>query len=128
MVIPQAFSTALTEHCAWTVVQTPHIREVSAQHSLGSLPFTMVSMPLHMVPDDQASVTLPPSTWASILKCPSILVTGSIAILAMLTPPLVVYFSSSLCGLPFVALITAWAATPAAATAATPRPILSALV
>jgi len=84
MVIPKAFSTALTEHCAWTVVQTPHIREVSAQHSLGSLPFRMISMPRHIVPDDQASVTLPPSTCASILRCPSILVMGSIAIFAML--------------------------------------------
>src|SRR5512140_3915651 len=83
IVAPIAFSTALTELCAWTVVHTPHIREVSAQQSLGSLPFRIISMPLNMVPDDQASGTLPPSIWASILRCPSILVMGSIAILAI---------------------------------------------
>ena len=68
IVIPRAFSTALTELVEWTVVHTPHIRERRAHTSLGSRSLIMTSMPRHMVPEDQASVTFPPSTWASIRR------------------------------------------------------------
>src|SRR3972149_3117875 len=44
-------------------------------------------MPMNMVLAAHASTTLPPSTCASILRCPSILVIGSIAILAIMPPP-----------------------------------------
>src|SRR5512137_1094925 len=78
---PSAFSTERTEASAWTVVQTPQNRCVNAQASRGSRPFRMTSTPRHIVPDDQALVTFPPSTSHSIRRWPSIRVTGSIAIL-----------------------------------------------
>src|SRR5208282_4987147 len=53
------------------------MRWVKAQASRGSRPFRIISIPRNMVDDDQASVTLPPSTSASIRRCPSMRVTGS---------------------------------------------------
>ena len=77
---PRAFSTARTDAMAWTVVQTPQILCVKIHASRGSLPFRMTSIPRHIVPDDQASFTTPPSTSTSMRRCPSIRVTGSIVI------------------------------------------------
>src|SRR5689334_5625095 len=49
----------------------------------------MVSMPRHIWPDDQALVTRPLLISQSILRCPSILVTGSMVIrVDMVFPPL----------------------------------------
>ena len=79
--MPSAFSTVRTETSAWTVVQTPQKRWVNIHASLGSRPLRIVSMPRHICPDDQALVTFPLSTWQSIRRCPSILVTGSTVIL-----------------------------------------------
>ncbi len=75
---PSAFSTERTDAIACTVVQTPQMRWVKTQASRGSRPCRMVSMPRHMVPLDQASLTAPPSTSTSMRRWPSIRVTGSI--------------------------------------------------
>ena len=40
-------------------------------------PFRMISIPRNMVEEDQASCTAPPSTSASMRRCPSMRVTGS---------------------------------------------------
>ena len=74
----QAFSTAHTEAMACTVVHTPQIRWVKIQASRGSRPFRIISMPRHIWPDDQAFVTLPPSTSQSMRRWPSMRVIGSI--------------------------------------------------
>ena len=121
IVMLSAASTALTELVECTVVQTPQIRDTNVHASRGSLPFSMTSKPLHIVPATQASAIFPPSTLASTRMCPSIRVMGSTTIFAILFPPYSLF-------LPLVAvLIAAWAAIPAAATAAMPSPILSAL-
>ena len=76
-VAPIACSTARIEAMACTVVHTPQMRCVKAQASRGSRPSRMSSIPRNMVEEDQASVTAPPSTSASMRRCPSIRVTGS---------------------------------------------------
>src|SRR5208283_3710668 len=53
------------------------MRWVKTQASRGSRPLRMISMPRNIVDDDQASLTFPPSTSASIRRCPSMRVTGS---------------------------------------------------
>ena len=78
--MPSAFSTERTEASAWTDVQTPQKRWVNIHASLGSFPWRITSKPRHIWPEDQAFVTLPPSTSQSIRRCPSIRVTGSITI------------------------------------------------
>jgi hypothetical protein len=75
--MPSAFSTARTEAIACTVVQTPQNRWVMAQASRGSRPSRICSTPRHMVPEAQASVTLPPSTSQSMRRWPSMRVMGS---------------------------------------------------
>ncbi|MNH40001.1 hypothetical protein D3C79_1012500 [compost metagenome] len=65
---PMAFSTARTEAMAWIEVQTPQIRCTIIQASRGSLPLRISSMPRHMVPDDQALVTTPPSISQSMRR------------------------------------------------------------
>jgi hypothetical protein len=74
---PIAFSTARIEAMACTVVQTPQIRWANAHASRGSRPFRISSIPRNIVDEDQASRTAPPSTSASIRRCPSMRVTGS---------------------------------------------------
>ena len=81
--MPKASSTALTEARAWTMVQTPQILCAQIQASLGSRPRRINSIPRNIVPELQASVMTPPSTWASMRRCPSIRVTGSTTIRAM---------------------------------------------
>src|SRR6185369_13669637 len=76
----RAFSTARTEAMACTVVQTPQNRCVKSQASRGSRPCRMRSMPRNICPDDHAFRTNPPSTSASIRRCPSMRVTGSMVI------------------------------------------------
>src|SRR6186997_1035078 len=75
-----AFSTARTEAMACTVVQTPQNRCVKSHAARGSRPCRMRSMPRNIWPDDQALRTTPPSTSASMRRCPSIRVTGSMVI------------------------------------------------
>ena len=50
--MPSAFSTAYTEVCAWTVVQTPQMRCAQIQASRGSRPWRMSSMPRNIVPEE----------------------------------------------------------------------------
>src|SRR6185503_7757812 len=76
----RAFSTARTEAMACTVVQTPQNRCVKSHASRGSRPCRMRSMPRNIWPDDHALRTTPPSTSASIRRCPSMRVTGSMVI------------------------------------------------
>src|SRR3990172_3198364 len=90
-----AFSTALTETVACTDVQTPQMRWVKSHTSRGSRPLTIVSIPRHIWPDDQAFITLPLSTSHSILRWPSILVIGSIVILFDIAPPVFCIHSGS---------------------------------
>src|SRR6186997_1671956 len=75
-----AFSTARTEAMACTVVQTPQNRCVKSHAARGSRPCRMRSMPRNIWPDDHAFRTNPPSTSASIRRCPSMRVTGSMVI------------------------------------------------
>src|SRR5262245_22918519 len=75
-----AFSTARTEAIACTVVQTPQKRCVNSQASRGSRPWRMRSMPRNICPDDHAFRTTPPSISASMRRCPSMRVTGSMVI------------------------------------------------
>src|SRR6478735_8302336 len=75
-----AFSTARTEAIACTVVQTPQNRWVKSHASRGSRPWRMRSMPRNICPDDHAFRTTPPSTSASMRRCPSMRVTGSMVI------------------------------------------------
>ena len=82
---PIASSTARTDAIACTVVQTPQIRWAQIQPSRASLPSTIFSMPRNIVPEAHASVTLPPSTCASMRRWPSIRVTGSILIFGIHT-------------------------------------------
>ncbi len=63
-----AFSTARTEAIACTVVQTPQKRWVKSQASRGSRPSRIFSMPRHIVPEDQAFFTVPPSTSTSMRR------------------------------------------------------------
>ena len=65
---PSAFSTLRTEAIACTVVHTPQMRCVNTQASRGSRPCRIVSMPRHIVPDDQAFLTAPPSTSTSMRR------------------------------------------------------------
>src|SRR5512135_1011309 len=58
------------------------MRWVNNHASRGSRPFSTSSMPRNMVLELQASVTLPPSTWTSRRRCPSMRVMGSSVILA----------------------------------------------
>ena len=81
--MPSASSTALTEARAWTVVHTPQIRCAQIHASRGSRPRRINSIPRNIVPELHASVMKPPSTWASMRRCPSIRVTGSTTIRAM---------------------------------------------
>jgi hypothetical protein len=78
--IPSAASTALTDVCAWTVVHTPQMRCAQIHASRGSRPCRISSMPRNMVPEEYAALTTPPSTCASMRRCPSIRVTGSMTI------------------------------------------------
>src|SRR4051812_47471449 len=78
-----AFSTARTDAIACTVVQTPQNRCVNSHASRGSRPCRMRSMPRNIWPDDQALRTTPPSTSASMRRCPSMRVTGSMVIRGM---------------------------------------------
>src|SRR4030095_7216339 len=75
-----AFSTARTEAIACTVVQTPQNRCVKSHASRGSRPCRIRSMPRNIWPDDHALRTTPPSTSASMRRCPSMRVTGSMVI------------------------------------------------
>src|SRR6476646_8608006 len=75
-----AFSTARTEAMACTVVHTPQNRCVNSHASRGSRPCRMRSMPRNIWPDDHALRTKPPSTSASMRRCPSMRVTGSMVI------------------------------------------------
>src|SRR5689334_13855748 len=75
-----AFSTARTEAIACTVVHTPQNRCVKSQASRGSRPCRIRSMPRNIWPDDHALRTTPPSTSASMRRCPSMRVTGSMVI------------------------------------------------
>src|SRR3990167_6569699 len=84
-----AFSTARTEAMACTVVQTPQKRWVMAQASRGSRPSRICSTPRHMVPEAQASVTLPPSTSQSIRRWPSMRVIGSMTMRLPMGSPVV---------------------------------------
>jgi hypothetical protein len=78
--MPSAFSTERTEASAWTDVQTPQKRWTNSHASRGSRPWSITSKPRHIWPDDHALLTLPLSISQSTLRCPSILVTGSIVI------------------------------------------------
>src|ERR1043165_2763919 len=83
--ICRAFSTARTDAIACTVVHTPQNRWVIAQASRGSRPSRICSTPRHMVPEAQASVTLPLSTTQSMRRWPSMRVMGSMTMrLAMI--------------------------------------------
>src|SRR4051812_23499801 len=75
-----AFSTARTDAIACTVLHTPQKRCVKSHASRGSRPCRMRSMPRNICPDDHAFRTTPPSTSASIRRCPSMRVTGSMVI------------------------------------------------
>src|SRR4029079_813891 len=75
-----AFSTARTDVIAWTVVQTPQKRCVKIHASRGSRPCRIRSMPRNIWPDDHAFFTMPPSISASMRRCPSMRVTGSMVI------------------------------------------------
>src|SRR3954465_3691208 len=75
-----AFSTARTEAIACTVVHTPQNRCVNSHASRGSRPCRIRSMPRNIWPDDHAFFTMPPSTSASMRRCPSMRVTGSMVI------------------------------------------------
>src|SRR3954466_483076 len=75
-----AFSTARTEAIACTVVHTPQKRCVKSHASRGSRPWRMRSMPRNICPEDHALRTKPPSTSASMRRCPSMRVTGSMVI------------------------------------------------
>src|SRR5215510_12985465 len=75
-----AFSTARTDAIACTVVQTPQNRCVNSHASRGSRPCRIRSMPRNICPDDHALRTVPPSTSASMRRCPSMRVTGSMVI------------------------------------------------
>jgi hypothetical protein len=78
MVIFSASSTARIEANAWTVVQTPQARWVKAHASRGSRPRRMISMPRTMVPDEYAAaILLSGPTSASMRRCPSMRVMGS---------------------------------------------------
>src|SRR5579875_521861 len=90
--IPSAFSTARTDANAWTIVQTAQIRCVQIHASRGSRLRTISSMPRNMVPELHASDTFPPSTCASMRKCPSMRVTGSTTTRAIETSYIVVLF------------------------------------
>ena len=48
---PSASSTAYTDACAWTVVQTPQMRWAQIQASRGSRPWRISSMPRNIVPE-----------------------------------------------------------------------------
>ena len=80
----KASSMLMDDVCPWEVGQTPQMRCVMCQASRGSLPCRMISNPRNSVPVVHASLTLPPSTSTSILRCPSILVNGSMVILAII--------------------------------------------
>src|SRR6476469_5733555 len=75
-----AFSTARTEAMACTAVHTPQKRCVNSQASRGSRPCRIRSMPRNICPDDHALRTTPPSTSASMRRCPSMRVIGSMVI------------------------------------------------
>src|SRR4051812_2881248 len=75
-----AFSTARTEAMACTVVHTPQKRCVNSHASRGSRPCRIRSMPRNIWPDDHALRTTPLSTSASMRRCPSMRVTGSMVI------------------------------------------------
>src|SRR5262245_34491137 len=75
-----AFSTARTDAIACTVVQTPQNRCVNSHASRGSRPCRIRSMPRNIWPDDHALRTTPPLTSASMRRCPSMRVTGSMVI------------------------------------------------
>src|SRR5208337_457784 len=85
---PMAFSTARTEAMACTVVQTPQMRWVNSHASRGSRPRRMSSMPRQIWTEAQASRTLPPSTYTSIRRWPSIRVIGSMVIVLLMESPL----------------------------------------
>ena len=76
--MPAAFSTARTDAIACTVVHTPQNLCANSHASRGSRPCRIVSIPRNIVPDAHESATLPPSTFTSIRRCPSIRVIGSI--------------------------------------------------
>ena len=116
-----AFSTVRTEVRACTVVQTPQIRWVKSHASRGSRPCRITSMPRHIWPDDQALVTLPFSTSASIRKWPSILVMGSTVIRCAISVSSFAAYSSS--ELPRIFLPMPTAACSPTAPAAAPRMI-----
>src|SRR3982751_2453371 len=75
-----AFSTARTEAIACTVVQTPQNRCVNSHASRGSRPSRIRSMPRNIRPDDPAFRPKPPAASASMRRCPSMRVTGSMVI------------------------------------------------
>src|SRR4029453_2307007 len=75
-----AFSTARTDAIACTVVQTPQKRWVNSHASRGSRPCRIRSMARNIWPDDPPLRTTPPSTSASMRRCPSMRVTGSMVI------------------------------------------------
>src|SRR3989304_7446025 len=64
--------------------QTPQMRWVIIWASRGSRPRRIISRPRKRLPVARAALTTPFSTTHSILRCPSILVTGSITILPIL--------------------------------------------
>jgi len=119
ILMPSAFSTLRMEAMAWTVVHTPQNLCTKYHASRGSRPWRIFSMPRNMVLLLQASATPFPLTSASIRRCPSILVMGSMTIFAMgyssFFPSVSLFFLR--------ALMTPWPAKAAAVAMASPAPI-----
>jgi len=83
-VMPKASSKHLTDAIVCPVGQTPHILCVIWGASLGSLVFRIFSNPRKSVPLEFASVILPLVLTVIVhLLCPSILVKGSMIIVAI---------------------------------------------
>src|SRR5690349_12350174 len=85
---PSACSIERTDATACTVVQTPQMRCAKIHASRGSRPLRIVSIPRHIVPEDQAFLTFPPSTSRSMRRCPSMRVTGSMVTRWLMDAPL----------------------------------------
>ena len=93
-------------------------------------------MPRHMVHEDQASLTLPPSTCASMRRCPSMRVIGSMTMRSPTAQPSFFPLSESwcmgsffplVCRLCWIAWTTPWVVNAAAVAATRPRPTWSAV-
>lgn len=81
--IPKAFSSAWHDAMPCGVGQTPQNRWEIWIASRGFRPIRICSKPRYKVPSHCASVTLPSSRVASIFRCPSMRVIGSMEILVV---------------------------------------------